>query len=137
VINSLKRRCDTKNPEIFPPSVFTCSCDSHNNPVYSSTALRDHSFSWKHIVLSLEARSNSLCARYEEITFFFFFCGSSCSIPDHPCWICVGYSGIETGCSSSTVVYPFIIILIMFHTHLHLNTIPMRMRSGRSLGIFK
>jgi len=67
----------------------------------------------------------------------FFFCGSSCSIPDHPCWICVGYCGIETGCSSSTVVYPFIIILIMFHTHLHLDTIPMRMRSGRSLGIFK
>jgi hypothetical protein len=70
VINYLKRRCDTKNPEIFPPSVFTCSCVSRNNPVYSSTALRDHSFSWKHIVLSLEARSNSLCARYEEISVF-------------------------------------------------------------------
>jgi hypothetical protein len=107
---------------------------SHNNPVYSSTALRDHSFSWKHIVVSLEARSSSLCAKHEEISAFFFL-RNSCSIPGHPCWICVGYSGIETGCSSSTVVYPFIIILIIFHTHLHLDTIPLRRRCGRSVGI--
>jgi len=71
VTNSLKHRCDIKNPEVFPRSVFMCSRDSHNNPVYSPTALRGHSFSWKHIVMCLEARSSSLCARYEEITVFF------------------------------------------------------------------
>ena len=49
------------------------------------------------------------------------------------CWICVGCSGTETGCSSILRLTPVIIIFVMFYTCLH----PIRRRSGRSLGIFK
>lgn len=95
-----------KPPEFSHPSVYLrVRVNLTIIRLITSTALRDQSFSWKHIVMSLEGRSISYVQGTKRLPLFISAEARVQFLPSS-CWICVGYSGIETGCSSCTVIYP-------------------------------
>jgi hypothetical protein len=55
-------------------------------------------------VMSLEARSIFYVQGTKMLPLFISAEARVQFLPS-PCWICVGYNGIETGCSSCTVIY--------------------------------